>query len=385
MNEKTEKHRILTEIDESQFLARNRISRSDWSNSECSWSHLQEIAGDHESHFSQLLTAADFIAKTIQNFSSVHSVRWRVKDTDHLIEKIIRKRADTRTREKYENIDKSNYNEVVTDLIGVRALHLFKEDCIDIHRQLLSTWKPIEQPIAYTRKGDDQDFEEKLTESGFLAVEHKAGYRSMHYIVESKPTNRTMRAEIQVRTLFEEGWSEIDHTVRYPNFMNDPIVNYLLTIFNRIAGSADEMGDFVRRLAEDLKRSREDLRLAISDRDGALAQIQATVVELENARDSEDNYRTLATKLKHEVSLLRDNQNKEFDASALISENNLAAAQFAAALGIDVNRKAATQILSQGEILNALRGKILTAGKTLESLRIPGREPKQSGGDQEDN
>ena len=42
---------------------------------------------------------------------------------------------------------------------------------------------------------------------------HKAGYRSVHYLVKSRLSNRIVIAEIQVRTIFEEGWSEIDHQI----------------------------------------------------------------------------------------------------------------------------------------------------------------------------
>ncbi|WP_181162766.1 RelA/SpoT domain-containing protein [Burkholderia gladioli] len=385
MNEKTEKHKILTEVDESQFLTRNRISREEWSNSGCSWGELQGIAADHENNLSKLSTVADFIAKTIQNFSGVHSVRWRVKDTEHLIEKIIRKKADSDFCDKYEGINESNYNEIITDLIGVRALHLFKDDCIDIHRQLLSTWKPIEPPISYTRKGDSEDFVKKLTKSGLLAIEHKAGYRSLHYVVESKPTNRPMRAEIQVRTLFEEGWSEIDHTVRYPNFMNDPITNYLLTIFNRMAGSADEMGGFVRQLAETLRRSGDELRAAVEDRDRAIVQIQATMVDLENSRDSEESYRMLAKKLNAELIRLKDAQNKEMNASNLISEDNLTAAQLSGLFGLAGFKT--PQEAFYAHRAKAFEKNILTAGKTLKSLKdsIRKDDSKPPGDDQEES
>jgi ppGpp synthetase/RelA/SpoT-type nucleotidyltranferase len=168
----------------------------------------------------------------------VHSVRWRVKDTDHLLEKIIRKCAEG--HKKYKNVDSKNYFEIVSDLVGLRALHLFKDDCFSIDSDLRRTWTPSEPPIAYVREGDPPDLTKKFGEHGFEVKEHPAGYRSVHYIFLTQPFQRKVFAEIQVRTIFEEGWSEIDHRVRYPNFSNDQLVSYFLTIFNRLAGSADE-------------------------------------------------------------------------------------------------------------------------------------------------
>lgn len=54
----------------------------------------------------------------------VHSVRYRIKKLERVIEKIIRKRIEDPDR----IIDLSNYTKVITDLIGIRALHLFKDN-----------------------------------------------------------------------------------------------------------------------------------------------------------------------------------------------------------------------------------------------------------------
>jgi len=40
-------------------------------------------------------------------------------------------------------------------------------------------------------------------------------YTSVHYIVSSK-TKTLMTCEIQVRTLMEEVWGEVDHAINYP-------------------------------------------------------------------------------------------------------------------------------------------------------------------------
>ena len=54
--------------------------------------------------------------------------------------------------------------------------------------------------------------------------------------------------ELQVRTIFEEAWSEIDHKIRYPYFMHDKLFSEYLLILNRLAGSADEMGTYIKFL-----------------------------------------------------------------------------------------------------------------------------------------
>lgn len=119
----------------------------------------------------------------------------------------------------------------------------------------------------------------------------------MHYLLKFQPEKRVRIAELQVRTIFEEGWSEIDHRVRYPRRSNDPYLAELLTIFNRLAGSADEMGTFTAVLAayieqqaerqlqqeEVIARNEQALKDAISRlqiHESEKKQLQAQITEL---------------------------------------------------------------------------------------------------------
>ena len=69
-------------------------------------------------------------------------------------------------------------------------------------------------------------------------------YRSVHYIIKYKG----IYLEIQVRTLFEEGWGEIDHAVVYPYYQNDKILKEYTELLNRLSGLADEMSSFFNHL-----------------------------------------------------------------------------------------------------------------------------------------
>lgn len=62
--------------------------------------------------------------------------------------------------------------------------------------------------------------------------------------------------EIQVRTVFEEAWSEIDHLMRYPYDVDNPIITEYLGIFNRIVGSADEMGMFIKKIKKEFSNGK---------------------------------------------------------------------------------------------------------------------------------
>lgn len=290
--------------EKNEFLERNNISDDDWSECDLPWEVLQEIAKDHDSRREELDNAAQFFARTMQRFPAVHSVRWRIKDTDHLLEKIIRKRVEGSA--KYKDITAENYRKKVTDLIGLRALHLFKEECLDIDAELRRTWRLVEKkPIAYVREGDHALLTQQFRERNFKVQTHTAGYRSVHYICATQPTQTEVLAEIQVRTIFEEGWSEIDHRIRYPNFSDDPVVAYFLEIFNRLAGNADEMGTFVKQLTQVTDQNHKAAAQAISERDSALQAVDIHLRRLAELEVTHVDAQAEIASLKKEVERLR--------------------------------------------------------------------------------
>jgi putative GTP pyrophosphokinase len=291
-----------------EFLEKNRISQETWEKSNSNWDELHAIANHHVSLHNLLLESAELLARLIQKFDRVHSVRWRVKDADHLLEKIIRKRC--RNSEKYLNLNIENYHEIVTDLIGIRALHLFKSECFEIDKFLQENWKTIEKPIAYVREGDPEDLTERFGTQGFEVQNHPVGYRSVHYVISSESTKRTVVAEIQVRTIFEEAWSEIDHQVRYPNFSDNKLALYFLKIFNRMVGNADEMGSFVL----DLVNSQKQLDIQISEtkleNKKIVNRMEEIVTKLGKLEQEDEEKKVYLETLESEIKKLKRNQIK---------------------------------------------------------------------------
>jgi len=293
---------MFKEMDLETFLNNNNIKRDTWDRANADWDVLREIATDHQNKLSTLQTNAEHLANIIQKFKGVHSVRWRVKDTEHLLEKIVRKLASG--EEKYRDINKDSYHQKVTDLIGIRALHLFKNDCLLIDDAIRENWEPIEKPIIYLREGDAAPNEELFTEDKFRQEPHRKGYRSIHYVISTAPTKRAVTSEIQVRTIFEEGWSEIDHNVRYPNFVKNDLLEYFLATFNRISGSADEMGSFVKSLTFGLQNHDIEIEKIAAERDEAIAKVEETLKELEKHQGLNKEHQKTIKKLKSDISML---------------------------------------------------------------------------------
>lgn len=290
------------------FLKANQISAEIWEKSICNWEELLEIADDHDNRQQELEQSAALHASMIQSIEHVHSVRWRIKNTGHLVKKIIRKRAEG--KDKYHDIGIENYSNIVTDLIGIRALHLFKSDALSIHEHIKDTWKIEDVVTAYLRAGDPIYLREKFEKSGMIVLEHPFGYRSVHYVVSSQPIKRTTKVEIQVRTIFEEGWSEVDHRIRYPNPSDSEIISQFLSIFNRLAGSADEMADFVQGLTGAIEMSRDAVEVANKERDIAAKEVEKLITKLENSDKASSVDKQALSELRSQVAAMSSSRSR---------------------------------------------------------------------------
>lgn len=235
------------------------------------WNDLEVIHSDYIGKKQNLENTAQMIANRLMKINNTHSVRYRIKDEDHLIEKIIRKCVENKDRK----ITLENYSVEITDLIGIRVLHLFKESWSSIYAEIKDTWEFKEKPIAYVRSGDTDVYGNNFGEDDFSVKEHPYGYRSLHFVIETQPSKAKNFIEIQVRTIFEEGWSEIDHFVRYPYDISNPLYSKFLLILNRLAGSSDEMGSFILEMKDVLEIKNSE----ISEKDSVIDGLRKKINE----------------------------------------------------------------------------------------------------------
>jgi putative GTP pyrophosphokinase len=82
------------------------------------WSELEEIALAHTAQLEELQAVGNATLNVLQRLPEVHSLKVRIKETEHLLPKIIRKRLVEPDRQ----ISAATYRDEITDLVGVRAL-----------------------------------------------------------------------------------------------------------------------------------------------------------------------------------------------------------------------------------------------------------------------
>ena len=231
-------------MDRYDFFEKYAIDESKFAKLDITWDSLLRIYEDYDRQYPVYEDTARFLAEVLNKEKSIHSIKYRVKDKEHLIEKIIRKSvADPSFK-----ITVNNYQKNIKDLIGLRALHLFKEDWVDIHHFLADNWNFYTTPRANYKKGDPESLLEMYSAVGCELFEHRHGYRSIHYHLLIKPGRHEMVAEVQVRTLFEEAWSEIDHYFRYSNKRENDTAESYLGVLNNITSNADALASYINQI-----------------------------------------------------------------------------------------------------------------------------------------
>lgn len=176
--------------------------------------------------------------------SVIHSIKSRIKNPDHLIDKIERK------LEAGRNIDKENFFTEITDLVGVRVLYLYQDQFILIHTEIMKQineigeWCLHEKPRAYTWDPESKQFYESI---GIDTEIKESYYTSVHYVIKKNNHLSNIRCEIQVRSLFEEIWGEIDHTINYPYKTTSIACQEQLKVLSRLVTTGTRLSDSIFR------------------------------------------------------------------------------------------------------------------------------------------
>ena len=181
----------------------------------------------------------------------VHSTKSRLKSPEHLRDKLYRKLHDAKAKGKKFNISEKNLFYRINDLAGFRILHLHSQQFVAIDLELRSVFKEYRFPLFELPKARtwDDEYREFFRSAGIRSIKSPKMYTSVHYVVQSNSeTKRT--CEIQVRTLAEELWGEVDHTMNYPRESSIASCREQIKVLARVTSSCSRLVDSIFRSAE---------------------------------------------------------------------------------------------------------------------------------------
>ncbi|MCK7047834.1 MULTISPECIES: GTP pyrophosphokinase [Enterobacter] len=149
---------------------------------------------------------------------NIHSIHFRVKERKSLKTKI-------ETKNKYECLND------ITDVLGVRIITYYSNDIDIIEGIIKSNFIVDKENTIDKRKTHEPD---------------RFGYMSLHYVVSCSDQRselveyidfKGMRFEIQIRTILQHTWAEIEHDLGYKT--QNSVPNHIRRQFSILSGTLE--------------------------------------------------------------------------------------------------------------------------------------------------
>jgi len=212
-------------------------------------------------------TVKNILKHAIPNDVSVHSIEFRAKKVESFLNKAVKHDESDINKPKYEDPLSQ-----ITDLAGIRVIVFFP--------------KSLERIGDAIRDEFDVTWMKDIGEERF--AEGKFGYQSIHYLVKI-PEEKTkwaeyrdfdgLIAEIQVRTILQHAWAEMEHDIQYKS--TEQIPSSIQRRFLALAGII-EIADREFQSIQD-EDSKIHLTVSSSLQDDLIETTEASILQGDSA------------------------------------------------------------------------------------------------------
>lgn len=204
---------------------------------------------------------AEAIKKILEaalNEHPIHTVQSRAKDFDSFSGKASKTDPDTGDLKYADPLRE------ITDLAGVRVITYVPQ-----------TIRDVEDVIR-----QEFNVQERLDKDAALLGSGQIGYKSIHFLVQIKEPRAqateysrysSLVAEIQVRTILQHAWAEMEHDIQYKS--DQQIPNDLKRRFVALAGLLEIADREFQSIQQEDERLRTELRIELTQ---ALSQLEAS-------------------------------------------------------------------------------------------------------------
>jgi putative GTP pyrophosphokinase len=220
---------------------------------------IEELVSHYRESIPEFRTFASVLRTQILGSQDLRKqirfVRARVKNPDHLRDKLYRKLEEASSKGRPFNYSKTNLFVRINDLAGLRIIHLHTQQIIPIRDSLRTLfeqekYRVVEGPTARIW---DEEYKRFFREAGIATKTGKNLYTSVHYVL--KPNRKTpITCELQVRTLLEEVWGEVDHELNYPHASTVLACREQLAVLARATWSCNRLIDAIYRTKDEADR-----------------------------------------------------------------------------------------------------------------------------------
>ena len=207
--------------------------------------NLQVAYDSYKPVLTAILFSVEQKLKKNLKLASMPTFKTRIKDFSSYYKKLLRVRPSFLGKQTLPTL---------TDLLGIRVICAFLEDLKTVEEQISKLFNVIE----IERKGADRTFSE-------------FGYESIHFLVEipeefssnSDTIPEGLVCEIQVRTILQDAWAEVEHELVYKSEFSpfDLPLRRKLASLNASLSLSDiifqEIRDYQNKLNKELDCRRE--------------------------------------------------------------------------------------------------------------------------------
>lgn len=238
------------------------------------------------------LKVEKILTKLCKNFS-IHQIISRIKTKESLVQKVIKKN-------KYEKLDD------ITDVLALRIITYFEDDISKIEEILNKEFK-----IDWENSIDKRNIEID-----------KFGYRSVHYILQLNDRRaqtagyaeyKDIKFEIQIRSILQHSWAEIEHDLGYKSFTEIP--QKAKRTFYRVAALLEQADIEFTKLKKEIQDFENTISKNLKSKEKSIEINESTIIAFVKKNQ-------LLREIENEIKkALKLNENPKFD-STYISSNN---------------------------------------------------------------
>lgn len=179
----------------------------------------------------------------------VYLTKWRIKNADSVYIK-------TKRKPDIKKLDQ------VYDYAGLRILCLFPQDIYPVHWFLINYIKKesfsIKEMNIFNYDPDDpssikmaKDAQALFSKAYITPDRKKSGYKSIHYVVECQLGTKNIYAiEIQLRTILQDAWSELEHSLSYKKGNIHPHIRKSFSLLARDLETNDLLIAHLREISQ---------------------------------------------------------------------------------------------------------------------------------------
>ncbi|MCX8531625.1 GTP pyrophosphokinase [Chryseobacterium luquanense] len=232
------------------------------------------------------------LRKLCKNFS-IHQIVSRIKTKESLAQKVIKKN-------KYEKLDD------ITDILALRIITYFEDDISKIEELLNKEFK-----IDWENSTDKRNIEID-----------KFGYRSVHYILQLNDHKRELseyaeykdiKFEIQIRSILQHSWAEIEHDLGYKSFTEIP--QKAKRTFYRVAALLEQADIEFTKLKKEIQDFENSISKNLKSKEKFIEINESTIIAFVKKNQ-------LLREIENDIKkALKLTENPKFDSTYLSSNN----------------------------------------------------------------